>query len=62
MCNKGGLALDNDKVKLCPYLPVTEERKAVCIGTGDITVTYFNSCLKEKCMAYVNGECSKLTK
>lgn len=47
------------EVKLCPYLPVTEERKAMLRGNNDFIVTYFNPCLKEKCMAYINGECIK---
>lgn len=46
--------------KLCPYLIVTEERKAICVGNNDMIVTYFNPCLKEICMGYVNGECGRL--
>lgn len=48
------------ETKLCPYLIVTEDRKAICVGNNDIKVTYFNPCLKEKCMAYENGECARM--
>lgn len=45
-----------DKVlKLCPYLPQKEERKALTYGSGDVEVTYFLPCLKDKCAAFVNS-------
>lgn len=45
------------ELKLCPYLPQKEERKALAIGNGDFTVTYFLPCLREECAAYSNGRC-----
>jgi hypothetical protein len=42
------------ELKLCPYLPQKEERKAMMVGNGDITVTYFLPCIKDKCAAFVN--------
>lgn len=45
------------KLKLCPYLPQKKEIKAIAIGTGDATITYFDTCLGEECAAYLNGRC-----
>lgn len=52
--------MKNEPNKFCPYLPITEERKAICVGTGDVTITYFNPCLKAECMAYKDGKCGKV--
>jgi len=52
--------MNKEIIKLCPYLPVTEVRKAVFVGNGDFTVTYFNPCLKEACMAYVKCQCANI--
>jgi hypothetical protein len=45
-----------NELKLCPYLPQKEERKAMMIGDGDIVTTYFLPCIKDKCAAFINCE------
>ena len=49
----------NMKVKMCPDRKVSEERKALTYGSGDIRFEYFTECLKEKCVAYNGGACQK---
>ena len=49
----------SEELRLCPKLLVREERKAIAIGTGDIIVSYFQPCLKEKCMAYSSKHCDE---
>ena len=49
----------SEELRLCPKLLVREERKAIAIGTGDIIVSYFQPCLKEKCMAYHGMTCDE---
>ncbi len=49
----------SEELRLCPKLLVREERKAIAIGTGDIIVSYFQPCLKEKCMAYSGRHCDE---
>lgn len=49
----------SEELRLCPKLLVREERKAIAIGTGDIIVSYFQPCLKEKCMAYSGRICDE---
>lgn len=43
--------------KGCPLLVQKEERKALMIGDGDITISYLSPCIKEKCVAYKSGYC-----
>ena len=47
------------ELRLCPKLLIREEHKAIAIGTGDIVLSYFQPCQKEKCMAYRDGMCDE---
>lgn len=51
------MSKQNNKMKLCPYLPQTQEIKAIAIGQGDCTITFFKPCLGEECAAYLTGRC-----
>ena len=46
-------------IKYCPLLITREEVKAVLVGTGDYMVQNMRPCLKEKCVAYCKGWCSR---
>ena len=41
-----------EEIKVCPFRTYTEVRPALTVGQGDITVTGFMECLKEKCPAW----------
>ncbi len=43
----------SEKLKICPMLTGKEERKALCIGQGDVVIPTLRECLKEHCSAYV---------
>lgn len=45
------------KLKFCPLLVGKEERKAIMVGQGDIVVPILYPCIKDKCIAYKDGEC-----
>ena len=47
------------KIKMCPDRRVTEERKALTYGSGDIRFEYFTECLEGKCVAFRDGVCQK---
>lgn len=40
------------KLNVCPFRTYTETRPAMCVGQGDVTVTDFMDCLKDKCPAF----------
>lgn len=46
-------------IKLCPDRKVTQVHKAMMIGHGDSMFEYFTECMKEKCVAYSDGRCTK---
>lgn len=46
--------------KVCPYLPYTESGTFIT-STGTWTTTKFPPCIGDRCVAYKNGECKRLT-
>lgn len=46
-------------IKFCPLLPQEKEVVALAVGQGNAKITYFSFCLKEKCVAFKDGYCSK---
>lgn len=40
------------EIELCPFRTYLEVRPAILKGDGDITVTGFMPCLKDKCPAF----------
>lgn len=47
------------KIKMCPDRKVTQTHPALTYVDGDTTFEYFTECLKEKCVAYCDGNCKK---
>ena len=48
---------ENGEFKSCPYRVITEEHKAVMIGTGDLVTQKFYPCIGEACVGYHVGIC-----
>lgn len=46
-------------IAFCPDLTCKEEVKGMVIGQGDFTRPILNACIKDKCVAYKDGECRK---
>lgn len=46
-------------VKYCPDLTGKEEVKAMYAGHGDIVRPVLHACIKDKCIAYKDGNCRK---
>ena len=46
-------------VQLCPDRKVSQVNKAMLIGNGDTMFEYFTECMKEKCVAFSNGRCTR---
>lgn len=44
---------------LCPYRVLTEEHKAMAVGTGDCTTQSFYFCELDVCAAYHDGKCMR---
>ena len=42
----------NKTIDICPFRTYTEVRPAMTVGHGDVTVTGFMPCLKDKCPAW----------
>ncbi len=45
---------------LCPYRVLTQEHKAMTIGSGDCTTQQFYFCEGNICAAYHNGKCMRI--
>ena len=51
---------DDGSFKACPYRVITEEHKAIAVGTGDCVTQRFYPCLGENCAGYHAGICLRL--
>lgn len=51
---------EKGRFKACPYRVITEEHKAIAIGSGDVTTQVFYPCIGEKCVAYHVGLCMRV--
>lgn len=46
-------------IKFCPDLTGYEEREGLMVGSGKFRVPTLNTCIKDKCVAYKEGNCMK---
>lgn len=47
------------KIKYCPDLITHSTRQGMLRGSGMITDLHLNECIKEECVAYKKGYCTK---
>ena len=48
--------MKTEEISICPFRTYTEVRPAITYGQGDVTVTGFMDCLKNKCPAWYSKD------